>query len=180
MNQSIFYSMALVSFSASLYATEAAPVYKNDLLSIPRVDFPESVGAYENVVFKRAFDGRWDLIRASEVQLAPVERIEIKKTATSPVQVFVKVKGHFRDGCGSIGHVFTRQDGNNFTITVSQKTLQTFQACTQALVPFELTLPLAVYGLSKGSYTVNVNKINQSFQLDADVGEPSTSTTVTQ
>lgn len=180
MKNSIFYGMTLLMFSTALGATEAAPLYQHDILTIPRVDFPQAVGAYQDVRFKRAFDGRWDLIQATKADLANVEQIDIKKTDTSPVQVLVKISGHFSNGCYSIGDVFTRQTDNTFTIAVNHSVLETFQACTQALVPFKFTVPLAVYGLSKGTYTVNVNKITQTFQLDADVGEPSTSTTVNQ
>jgi len=40
--------------------------------------------------------------------------------------------------------------------------------CTEALVPFEQNIPLDVYGLERGTYTVNVNGIEESFELTTD------------
>jgi inhibitor of cysteine peptidase len=40
--------------------------------------------------------------------------------------------------------------------------------CTQALVPFEETIPLDVEGLLAGEYTVNVNGVMATFTLDVD------------
>jgi len=40
--------------------------------------------------------------------------------------------------------------------------------CTTKVVPFEETIPLDVYGLSAGDYTVDVNSVTDTFTLGVD------------
>ena len=40
--------------------------------------------------------------------------------------------------------------------------------CTTEVVPFEEIIPLDVYGLSAGDYTVDVNSVTDTFTLDMD------------
>ncbi len=99
---------------------------------------------------------------------ADVETVDIQILESLPVQVIVVVKGNLSNGCQQLDKINTIQAGNKFTITIGKKSIDEQMICTQALVPFEKTIPLNVKGLKSGTYSVNVNGISQSFKLDLD------------
>ena len=98
---------------------------------------------------------------------AVVEEIEILILESFPVQINVIAKGYLSDGCTEIGDITKVKDGNTFAITV--ETIRPADAmCTQAIVPYEKSIPLDVYGLNAGTYTVVVNGMSGSFELAMD------------
>ncbi|MDF1533785.1 MAG: hypothetical protein P1P69_04690 [Methanosarcinaceae archaeon] len=98
---------------------------------------------------------------------AVVEDIEILILESFPVQINVITKGYLPDGCTKIGDITKSLDGNTFTVTV--KTIRPADAmCTQAIVPYEKSIPLDVYGLKAGTYIVVINSISSSFELATD------------
>ena len=99
--------------------------------------------------------------------LAPVDSIEIMIMESFPVQVSVRARGDLPDGCTEIDQIATSQDGEAFVVVIT--TLRPADAvCTDALVPFDETVPLDVLDLSAGTYAVDVNGQNGSFTLEAD------------
>lgn len=164
----ILRSAPILLLSANLYAAEARSVFENQVLTIPSVDLPEKIAPYQNVQFKLANDGRWELLFVKKENLAKIEKLEIQKLKTFPEQVHVVVSGYFPDGCYNLGETFVRRVDNRFEIAVNQNQLQTLVACTQALVPFKTRIVLDVYGLAKGRYDVVVNNLNDAFELTQD------------
>jgi len=51
---------------------------------------------------------------------------------------------------------------------VSITTFRSPGACIQIIAPFEETIPLEVYGLSAGTYMVEVNGVQGTFDLEID------------
>ncbi|WP_159429237.1 protease inhibitor I42 family protein [Methanohalophilus halophilus] len=100
---------------------------------------------------------------------ADVDNIEIMKMESFPVQVSVRATGNLKDGCTVIdeANITTAKKGNNFNVHIPTKRPKDAM-CTQALVPFEINVPLDVYGLEKGNYTVDVNGVQGSFPLQND------------
>ena len=104
---------------------------------------------------------------------AIVENIDILILESFPVQVNVIAKGYLPDGCTEIGDITKNMDGNIFTVTI--ETIRPADAmCTQAIVPYEKSIPLDVYGLKAGTYNVLVNSANGSFELTMDNSIPDT------
>ncbi len=102
---------------------------------------------------------------------AVVENIEILILESFPVQIHVIAKGYLPDGCTEIGDITKSMDGNTFTVTV--ETIRPADAmCTQAIVPYEEVIPLDVYGLKAGTYSVVVNSVSGSFELATDNSIP--------
>lgn len=98
---------------------------------------------------------------------AVVENIDIMILESFPVQVIVKAVGYLPDGCTKIDNVTTSREENTFTISIT--TIRPADAiCTQAVVPFEETIPLNVLGLGAGTYDVMANTVSDSFELDMD------------
>ena len=115
----ILRSAPILLLSANLYAAEARSVFENQVLTIPSVDLPEKIAPYQNVQFKLANDGRWELLFVKKENLAKIEKLEIQKLKTFPEQVHV-VSGYFPDGCYNLGETFVRRVDNRFEIAVNQ------------------------------------------------------------
>lgn len=100
---------------------------------------------------------------------ANVDGIEILMLESFPVQVNVVVKGTLFDSCTEIEQIEQGRDASNNTLWVKITTTRLAEAiCTQELAPFEEVVPLDVYGLPAGTYTVDVNGVTGSFTLAVD------------
>lgn len=104
---------------------------------------------------------------------AIVDAIDILILESFPVQVQVLARGYLPDGCTQIDTVSqidgVGQEPGDQAFTVTITTIRPADAiCTQALVPFEETFSLDVYGLPAGTYTVDVNGVTGTFELAVD------------
>ena len=97
---------------------------------------------------------------------ANVTEIDILILESFPVQVHVVAKGYLPNPCTQIDEIIKSREGNDFTVTI--KTQTSPGPCIQVIKPFEETISLDDYGLSAGTYNVNVNGIEDSFTLDVD------------
>ena len=104
---------------------------------------------------------------------AAVDAIDIAILESFPVQVQVLARGNLPDGCtqidavSQIDGVSQQREDQTFSVTIT--TARPADAmCTQALVPFEETFSLDVYGLPAGVYTVDVNGVTGTFELAVD------------
>ena len=102
----------------------------------------------------------------STIDLASVDEIDILILESSPVQINVIAKGNLPDPCTEISEVLQEKEGNTFFITI--KTYSSSGFCIQVLAPFEEIIPLEVYGLPAGIYTVDVNGVQATFDLTID------------
>jgi inhibitor of cysteine peptidase len=100
---------------------------------------------------------------------AHVQAVELVILESFPVQVHALVKGNLADGCTEIDRIEQQRDLEikTFTITITTSRDPNLM-CTQALVPFEETVPLDVRDLPAGTYSVNVNGVQGSFELQMD------------
>ncbi len=100
------------------------------------------------------------------IGLATVEEIDILTLESFPVQIFVIASGYLPDPCTEIYQIIQEREGNAFFITI--ETYRSPGFCIQVLAPFEEVIPLYVYGLPAGTYTVEVNGVQGSFGLEID------------
>lgn len=99
--------------------------------------------------------------------LADVDEIEILILESFPVQVNVVARGNLLDSCTEIYMASTVLEGDTFFITIT--TSRPVDAiCAQVVTPFEEVIPLDVVGLKAGIYTVDVNGVNGTFELQVD------------
>lgn len=105
------------------------------------------------------------------LNLAAVEGVDLLMLDSFPVQLEATVRGYFPDGCTSLDEVKTSYAKQTFTIVLTVKRPADMM-CTEAIVPFEHTVPLDVLGLAKGTYTVVVNGVTQTFELTQDNVSP--------
>ena len=100
------------------------------------------------------------------IGLASVDEIDILILESFPVQINVIASGNLPNPCTEISEVLQEKEGNTFFITI--KTYRSPGFCIQVLAPFEETIPLEVYGLPAGTYTVDVNGVQGTFDLEVD------------
>lgn len=98
---------------------------------------------------------------------AMIDSVEVLIRESFPVQVSVVVRGNLSDACTRVGEIATTRDGNTFNIDITT-TRPADAVCAEVLTPFEQNIDLDVRGLKKGTYTVNVNGLTQTFELAAD------------
>jgi inhibitor of cysteine peptidase len=96
-----------------------------------------------------------------------VETVQVMTLESFPVQIHVVAEGYLPDGCTEINEIKTERADNNFNVNISTKRPKD-AICTQAIVPFNETIPLDVQGLKAGNYTLNVNGVKGSFELAVD------------
>jgi inhibitor of cysteine peptidase len=98
--------------------------------------------------------------------LALVDEIDILILESFPVQVHVIASGNLPDPCTEISEISQEREGNTFIVTI--KTYRPPAFGIQVLAPFEEIIPLEVYGLPAGTYTVDVNGVQDTFDLEVD------------
>ena len=100
------------------------------------------------------------------IGLASVDEIDILILESFPVQINVIARGNLPDPCTEISEVLQEREGDTFFITI--KTYRPPGLCIQVLAPFKEIIPLEVYGLPAGTYSVDVNGIQDTFDLEVD------------
>ena len=100
------------------------------------------------------------------IGLASVDEIDILILESFPVQINVIARGNLPDPCTEISEVLQEREGDTFFITI--KTYRSPGFCIQVLAPFEEIIPLGVCGLPAGTYTVDVNGVQDTFDLEVD------------
>lgn len=104
--------------------------------------------------------------RPVEIQ---IDQVNIQILESFPVQVEVLILGSLPDSCTEIGAVEQRLDAEENTFWIEIETFRSEEeTCAQALVPFEEAVPLDVYGLPAGTYTVDVQGVQETFTLSID------------
>lgn len=98
--------------------------------------------------------------------LATVEDIDILMLESFPLQVQVVVTGNLMSSCYEIGDINEIRRDRHFDVSV--KTRMIAEVCAQALVPFEISIPLSVHGLKADRYTVSVNGAEGEFTFTQD------------
>jgi inhibitor of cysteine peptidase len=99
---------------------------------------------------------------------AYVEALDILIMESFPAQVNVLVSGYLPDGCVELHEIAVERQQSTFILTLTSRRPTGEIACTEALVPFEETVPLDVYGLEAGTYMVVAQDVAEIFTLDVD------------
>jgi hypothetical protein len=170
-------SAASMLASAAVFAADN-PVYSSPVLTIPRVDTPDQVGQFQDAVLQQTQQGGFtittlkELGRSTVYNVGVVETVEVVKSGTLPVSVYLRISGT-AGACDFNGpaRLLQRLQGTRFDVNVSASHVNppsAAQICPANIRPFKLTVPLEVYGLAAGTYTYNVNGITGSFSLAAD------------
>ena len=101
--------------------------------------------------------------------LADVQSVQIQILESYPVQVNAIARGQLPDsGCTTITGASQTRSGNTFTVRLTTKT-DPRALCALMLTPFQYTISLDVSSLLPARYIVNVNGVEESFELPEQV-----------
>jgi len=98
------------------------------------------------------------------LRLAGVERFDIVKLETDPVQLRVVVYGWMSDACTTIRNFEQTIEGNMIFLRIIT-TRPADVMCAQMIKKFRETYPLETTGLPPGTYTLDVSGKTQEFTL---------------
>ena len=102
---------------------------------------------------------------------AVVEEVEIVFLESFPLGVHVAVAGYLPDPCTEIDEISVERDVNHFEVLIT--TLREAEVmCIQVIKEYEQNIPLDVYGLPAGDYTVKVNGMEAEFTFLQDNSLP--------
>ena len=99
---------------------------------------------------------------------AVFESVEVVILESFPVQVHATVTGYLLDGCVVLDEISAGRDGHDFELRAVTHRPAGDVECTEALVPFTETVPLEVFGLESGTYTVHAQEQTATFELAVD------------
>lgn len=100
-------------------------------------------------------------------EAAYLDDMQLITLESFPVQIHAVLTGNLPDGCTRIAEIKVEKPSENvFDIHVYTLRPEGL-ACTQALVPFEESVPLDVYGLPAGEYTVKAYDLEESFTFQS-------------
>ena len=140
----------MIAMTSRLALAAAALVL---LVGCPPTDRPANAAAEESTNAAKPI-----------LRLAGVERIEIAVLETRPVQVRVAVYGWMSDSCTTIRNTEQTREG----ALIRLKIITTRPAdvmCAQMIKRFRDTYPVETAGLSRGTYTLDVNGKQAQFKL---------------
>ncbi len=102
---------------------------------------------------------------------AVVEDVEILFLESFPLGVYAVASGYLPDPCTEIDEISVERKRNHFEVLIT--TLREAEVmCAQVLEVFKQNIPLDVYGLPAGDYTVTVNGIDAEFTFVQDNSLP--------
>ena len=99
--------------------------------------------------------------------LATVRSVDLAILESFPVQVHAMTEGFLADPCTSLDQITQSRDGERISVKMTT-TRDADAVCIAVIVDFEEVVPLDVYGLPAGTYTVDVNGVTATFTLTVD------------
>ena len=102
---------------------------------------------------------------------AVVEDVEILFLESFPLGVHAVASGYLPNPCTDIDEISVEREDSHFEVLIT--TLREAEVmCIQVIEAFEQNIPLDVYGLPAGDYTVTVNGIDAEFTFLQDNSLP--------
>lgn len=160
-------------FSAALHADQH-PTYSEEdaTLVLPSINLNGKPGHFQQAQLELIQDNLWKLRDVKEGKLnQEIDRVELIRTDSFPVQVFLRVSGEFTHGCAQEGLVQSQMIDNTFVVgAYYENNIWTetpeIVLCAAVMQPFSFVYPLDVYGLPAGEYRYELNgEFSGSFTL---------------
>ncbi len=98
---------------------------------------------------------------------ALVEEVSIVFLESFPLQVRVAASGYLPNPCSWVENVTVERIDQHFKVHIIWGA-NVGEVCIQVEEPFEENIPLEVYGLPAGEYTIDVNGVQTQFTFAQD------------
>ena len=165
-NLSKFLFLTGIAAAGQLASAQPA-TYENFVLSIPQgaalVDGEPTY--YSDIRLESTIEGNFALTAADKNNLVTVDSVVANVAESLPVQVSLTVAGAKSIPCVDLQPAAIFRNGFAFTVVLAETLLGPAESCIFIIDPFETTITLDVEGLDAGTYTVNVNGVEASFEL---------------
>jgi hypothetical protein len=96
-----------------------------------------------------------------------VDEVRALLEKSLPAKLRVTIRGNLADGCTKLGEPTTTRQRRTIHIALPA-TRESGKVCTEALVPFELAIPVSISGLPSGAYSVEAGGKTAQFTLEQD------------
>jgi len=128
----------------------------------------ESFEYFKHVRLQLSPAGELIVLDAETRNLAEVKELNVVVSYTLPVQVELEVSGDLHDSCAHLEPVSVSRAGDDFHVVVAETAPDPAALCLPYAnpVPYAVTVPLDVTGLTTGNYRVVVNGENIDFDLE--------------
>ena len=103
----------------------------------------------------------------AEAGKVEVDEVRAMLEKSLPAKLHVEIRGNLADGCVRLQDPKVTRQRRTFHIALPA-TRGVGKLCTQALVPFELAVPVSITGLASGTYTVEAGGKTDQFTLEQD------------
>jgi len=155
---------ALALHSASLLAQPA--VYRDGEMRIPSgaVITNNRQAYYDDIVLSADSSGKLSLVSATRLPLVGVDSVEAD-APQGQQSVTLTIKGYKSVPCVELQEAAVSRKESTFTVLLAESVLGPAESCIAVIDPFELSLPLDVSDLGFGTYLVEVNGVQTSFEL---------------
>jgi Tol biopolymer transport system component len=107
-----------------------------------------------------------ETVEQAEVDFRPiqVDAVQVEIGVGSPIPVDIFVSGSWPDLCAQLAQVTQAINGNRITVNILASPAAEDCPPDQLGTPFRIALPLNIVEMAEGSYTINVNGVEASFQ----------------
>ena len=165
--------MALVlALSAIAAQTQAQPaVYRGGTLTIPAgvLVSENRKQYYADIVLETDSSGNLELVSANPLPKVMVNTVDAMVSEDiGTTTVVLSVAGDKSVPCTILQNAAVVREDAHFSVILAESVLGPAESCIAVLDPFTLDIPLDVSGLSAGTYTVDVNGVEVSFDLSVD------------
>jgi hypothetical protein len=98
-----------------------------------------------------------------QVQEVAIDRFDVNLAESFPVQVFIAVEGHLPDPCWESQEPVVEREGDRFVVTIMAER-DPDEMCAQVIEDYSESIGLG--DVEPGSYAVEVNGLEQTFDID--------------
>lgn len=158
--------VSTLACSTQLASTQPA-TFEDFVMTIPEAAaLVDGVASYyTDIRLESTIEGNFALTAAEKSNLVSVTSVAANVAESLPLQVSLTVAGEKSVPCVELQSPAIFRDQFAFTVVLAETTLGPAESCIQIVDPFETTIPLDVTGLESGTYSVNVNGVETSFDL---------------
>ena len=174
MNKSNFSIITLLSLFTAIAISlpvnaEPAVLTKGKLTIAEGVVISDKGNAYfSGITLAQNDQGGLSITGAKAMPLVTVENVDVLILESFPLQVSLSVSGFLSVPCVELLSPATAYSAGLFNVVLAESVLGPAETCMAVTEPFETSVPLEVYGLPAGTYTVDVNGLQTEFIFDMD------------